>query len=49
MHSRDGWTAVVPTGITLSLLTVIVLYAGGLIAGLLGRAQTVYAMPEPAS
>ena len=49
VHSRDGWTAVVPTGITLSLLTVIVLYAGGLIAGLLGRAQTVYAMPEPAS
>ena len=37
VHSRDGWTAVMPTGIILSLATVIVLYAGGLVAGLIER------------
>lgn len=37
VHSRDGWTAVVPEGILLSLLTVILLYAGGLAGALLDR------------
>ena len=32
IHSRDGWVAVVPQGILLSLLTVILLYAGGIVA-----------------
>jgi uncharacterized membrane protein len=30
VHARDGWTAVVPWGLTLSALTVLVLVAGGL-------------------
>lgn len=37
VHSRDGWTAVVPEGILLSLLCVILLYAGGIVAGLMER------------
>ena len=37
VHSRDGWAAVVPEGILLSLATVIVLYAGGFIGGLMDR------------
>ncbi len=31
VHSRDGWTAVVPEGILLSLVVVILLYAGGFV------------------
>jgi uncharacterized membrane protein len=34
VHSRDGYTAVVPTGLTLSALVVVIL----LIAGWAGRA-----------
>ena len=37
VHSRDGWVAVVPQGILLSLATVIVLYAGGLIGAMIDR------------
>jgi uncharacterized membrane protein len=37
VHSRDGWTAVVPEGILLSLVVVILLYAGGLIGALMDR------------
>ena len=40
IHSRDGWVAVVPQGIVLSLLTVILLYAGGFIAALFDRPRT---------
>ena len=29
VHSRDGWTSVVPTGLTLSVLTVIALIVTG--------------------
>jgi uncharacterized membrane protein len=41
VHSRDGWTAVVPEGILLSLVTVILLYAGGIIAGVIERRAAV--------
>jgi uncharacterized membrane protein len=37
VHSRDGWTAVVPEGILLSLVVVILLYAGGFIAAIIDR------------
>jgi uncharacterized membrane protein len=37
VHSRDGWVAVVPQGILLSLATVIVLYAGGFIGAMIDR------------
>lgn len=40
VHSRDGWPAVVPQGIILSLLTVILLYAGGVIGALIDRRAT---------
>ena len=40
VHSRDGWVAVVPQGILLSLLTVILLYAGGIAAALFDRSRT---------
>jgi uncharacterized membrane protein len=40
VHSRDGWVAVVPQGILLSLLTVILLYAGGSAAALFERSRT---------
>jgi len=29
VHTRDGWTAVVPTGLTLSIIGVLLLLAGG--------------------
>ena len=37
VHSRDGWVAVVPQGILLSLATVVVLYAGGFIGAMIDR------------
>ena len=37
VHSRDGWVAVVPQGIILSLATVVVLYAGGFIGAMIDR------------
>jgi uncharacterized membrane protein len=33
VHARDGWTAVVPAGITLSVLTVLVLAVSGHLGG----------------
>ena len=41
VHSRDGWVAVVPEGLLLSLATVVVLYAGGFIGGLIDRPRRV--------
>jgi uncharacterized membrane protein len=35
VHSRDGYTAVVPTGLTLSALVVIILLLTALVAGIL--------------
>lgn len=35
IHARDGWTGVAPTGITLSVLTVIALIVTGHLGGLL--------------
>ena len=35
VHSRDGWTGVVPTGLILSLLTVLVLLVTGWLGGTL--------------
>ena len=37
VHSRDGWTAVVPEGIVLSLVVVILIYASSLIGALVDR------------
>jgi uncharacterized membrane protein len=37
VHSRDGWTAVAGTGIILSVVTVVLLYAGGFIGALIDR------------
>lgn len=33
VHSRDGWTSVVPTGITLSIVAVVLLGAGAWLGG----------------
>lgn len=43
IHSRDGWTSVVPTGITLSVLTVITLIVTGHLGG---RLAYVYQRQE---
>ena len=32
VHARDGWTSVVPTGLTLSIATVVVIVATGVLA-----------------
>ncbi len=40
IHSRDGWVAIVPLGILLSLLTVILLFAGGIVASVLDRPRS---------
>ena len=37
VHSRDGYTAVVPTGLTLSALVVLILLLTSCMAGPLGR------------
>lgn len=36
VHARDGWTSVVPTGLTLSVITVLVL----VVTGFLGHRMT---------
>lgn len=36
VHSRDGWTGVVPTGLTLSVITVLLM----IVTGFLGHAMT---------
>ena len=35
VHSRDGWTAIVPTGITLSIISVILLIVSAWLGGTL--------------
>lgn len=37
VHSRDGWTAVVPQGLILSLVTVTLMLIGGIVAGFAAR------------
>lgn len=39
VHSRDGWTAVVPEGLMLSLVSVVLLAAGACVAGLMGKSS----------
>ena len=34
VHFRDGWTAVMPEGMILSVVTVVLLFAGGIAAAL---------------
>ena len=45
VHSRDGWTAVVPEGILLSLVVVILLYVGGFIGAMIDRAPHPVDLP----
>ncbi|GGE05697.1 membrane protein [Tsuneonella deserti] len=33
VHARDGWTSVVPTGLTLSIITVLLLLVSGHLGG----------------
>jgi len=33
VHSRDGWTSVVPTGLTLSIISVVLLAVSGWLGG----------------
>ncbi|MEO7786303.1 MAG: DUF2231 domain-containing protein [Sphingomicrobium sp.] len=47
VHSRDGWTAIVPQGILLSLVVVILLYAGGIIGAMIDRAPTRRPIDQP--
>jgi len=35
VHSRDGWTSVVPTGLTLSIIAVLLLAVSGWLGGTL--------------
>lgn len=42
VHSRDAWTSVVPTGLTLSVVTVVLMLATGWIGGLLAYRQRTY-------
>ncbi len=44
VHSRDAWTSVVPTGLALSLVTVLLMLATAWLASSAGRRQGV-AMP----
>jgi uncharacterized membrane protein len=44
VHSRDGWTGVVPTGLTLSILTVLLM----IVTGFLGHRMTYVHVGEPA-
>jgi len=39
VHSRDAWTSVVPTGLTLSAIAVVVLLLAGLLGWSTGRSQ----------
>lgn len=45
VHSRDGYTAVVPTGLTLSALVVILLLFTSWIGGALGRPNRAGVLP----
>jgi uncharacterized membrane protein len=41
VHARDGWTSVVPTGLTLSAITVILLFVSGHLGGRLAYHHVV--------
>ena len=41
IHSRDGWTSVVPTGLILSIVTVVVMAVTGFAGHALGRRRQV--------
>lgn len=45
VHSRDGWTSVVPTGLTLSALVVLILVASAWLGGSLVYRQRVGVAP----
>lgn len=45
VHSRDGWTSVVPTGLTLSALVVLILVATAWLGGSLVYRQRVGVAP----
>jgi len=44
VHARDGWTGVVPTGLTLSVITVLLM----IVTGFLGHRMTYVHVGEPA-
>lgn len=44
VHSRDGWTGVVPTGLTLSVITVLLM----VVTGFLGHAMAYRHAARPA-
>ena len=41
VHARDGWTSVVPTGLTLSIITVLLLIVSGHLGGRLAYVHVV--------
>ena len=41
VHARDGWTSVVPTGLTLSIITVLLLVVSGHLGGRLAYVHVV--------
>ena len=41
VHARDGWTSVVPTGLTLSVITVLLLIVSGHLGGRLAYVHVV--------
>ena len=41
VHARDGWTSVVPTGLTLSVITVLLMIVTGHLGGRLAYAHVV--------
>lgn len=41
VHARDGWTSVVPTGLTLSVITVVLLIVSGHLGGRLAYHHVV--------
>ena len=43
VHARDGWTGVVPTGLTLSVITVLLM----IVTGFLGHRMTYVHVGEP--
>ena len=44
VHARDGWTGIVPTGLTLSVITVLLM----IVTGFLGHRMTYVHVGEPA-
>jgi uncharacterized membrane protein len=41
VHARDGWTSVVPTGLTLSIITLLLLVVSGHLGGRLAYVHVV--------